>query len=110
MAVTSMANSSLRDFQKKNTMNVFNNFGYPVSYVVVAGGGGGGGRSYAGGGGAGGYRSSFSGESSGGGASAQSGLVASSATYIVTVGAGRRDIPHQNKPKRTSIRKKSVRV
>ena len=60
MAVTSMANSSIRDFKKFNTMNAFNNIGFPVSYLVVAGGGGGGsslgGNSEGGGGGgAGGY-------------------------------------------------------
>ncbi len=37
MAVTSMANSSIWDFQKRNTMRT----AFPLSYVVIAGGGGG---------------------------------------------------------------------
>jgi len=63
VAVTSMANSSIRDFTKFNRMST--TFGAPpfaCEYVVIAGGGGGGngqvvaGRQSGGGGGAGGYR------------------------------------------------------
>jgi len=94
MAVTSMANSSIRDFTKFNNMATF--FGaspFTANYVVVAGGGGGGssdasGGHGGGGGGAGGYRANVPGESSGGGDSAESELVLSAGTYTVTVGAG----------------------
>jgi len=57
MAVTSMANSSIRDFRKFNTMNAFVNFGFDADYLVIAGGGPGGygGQAAGGGGGAGGY-------------------------------------------------------
>ena len=82
-----MANSSIRDFKKFNTMNAFNNIGFPVSYLVIAGGGGGG-DTHGGGGGAGGYRSAFSTESSGGGASAESVLTLVKGVHSIIVGAG----------------------
>ncbi len=80
MAVTSMANSSIRDFTKFNNMSTtFGVSPYPCEYVVIAGGGSGGGT-VGGGGGAGGYRSNVLGESSGGGASAESALSLSAGT------------------------------
>ena len=91
MAVTSMANSSIRDFQKSNR------FAGPITpyrctYVIVAGGAGGGGSAGDGaansGGGAGGYRSSVPGENSGGGASAENPLFLNPGIYSVMVGAG----------------------
>jgi len=54
VAVTSMTNSSIRDFTKSNSMALgYTRSPWATRYVVVAGGGGGGGY---GGGGAGGYR------------------------------------------------------
>ena len=85
MAVTSMANSSIRDSQKfRNMSTTFGVSPFACEYVVVAGGGG----AAVGGGGAGGYRSNVSGENSGGGASAESALSLVSGIYTVTVGAG----------------------
>ena len=69
MAVTSMANSSLRDFKKYNRMSSALGAGpFPVSYLVIAGGGGG--AEGSGGAGAGGYRTN--GGTSGGGAGSES--------------------------------------
>ena len=88
MAVTSMANSSIRDFKKQNTMATASR----ANFLVIAGGGGGGrgnnlGARAGGGGGAGGYRCSVTGENSGGTSSPESSLILSG-TYTVTVGAG----------------------
>ena len=88
MAVTSMANSSIRDFQKyRNASAFYGTLSDSVEHIVIAGGASGGGYYYAGGGGAGGYRSSVTGESSGGGFAAE-GRLALSGTYTLTVGAG----------------------
>ncbi len=78
MAVTSMSQSSIRDYTKSNRVsNIVSP--YPVSYVIIAGGGGGGnvpsGVGKGGGGGAGGYRCSVTGEDSGGGADAENKLL-----------------------------------
>ena len=74
MAVTSMANSSIRDFQKFNSMRAFGSF-VKTQYVIIAGGGGGASAANtnerSGGAGAGGYRCSVPGENSGGGKSAE---------------------------------------
>jgi len=89
VAVTSMANSSIRDFQKFNTMSAFGNLGFPVSYLVVAGGGAGGryaSGNLSGGGGAGGYRTNAG--TSGGGAGAEADLFLSKGVHSIIVGAG----------------------
>ena len=96
MAVTSMANSSIRDFTKFNRMSTVFGFGpYPCEYVVVAGGGGGSNISSGGsgsittaGGGAGGYRSNVAGEDSGGGDSAESAISILPGLYSLVIGAG----------------------
>jgi len=95
MAVTSMAESSIKNSRKfKNISCAFGAAPYNCEYVVVGGGSAGGqGQSIsygegAGGGGAGGYRSNVPGESSGGGSSAQSILSLSPGTYSVIIGAG----------------------
>ena len=81
MAVTSMANSSIRDFAKFRDMsgNFYTEFG-GLQYVVVAGGGGGG-SDGGGGGGAGGYRSSVFGETTGGGFPAETPLTLSAGQF-----------------------------
>ena len=71
MAVTSMANSSIRDFTKFNNMaDAYKASGFTCQYLIIAGGGGSS-SDTAGGGGAGGYRSSVVGETSGGGGGAE---------------------------------------
>lgn len=93
MAVTSMANSSIRDFKRFNNMSGAG-FGELFQYLVIAGGASGGrganlgGRNSAGGGGAGGYRTNVSGATSGGGASAEPSLRIAPGDYLITVGAG----------------------
>jgi hypothetical protein len=87
MAVTSMANSSIRNLQKYRSMS--SRFGAPpylIEYVII--GGGGSSSSFSGGGGAGGYRSSVTGESSGGGASAELPASINKGTFSIQIGAG----------------------
>ena len=85
MAVTSMANSSIRDSNRRNGMS------YPaeqLEYLVVSGGGGGG-NDMGGGGGAGGYRSSVIGEYSGGGVTPENTLpIYPGDSFAIAVGAG----------------------
>ncbi len=89
MAVTSMSQSSIRDFKKFNSISAFYGTRFPaLSEFVVVAGGGGGGSDRGGGGGAGGYLSSVSGEDSGGGSSAVASQVVSPGTFSIIVGAG----------------------
>lgn len=89
MAVTSMSQSSIRDFNKFNNASGFlGSIGDTVQWLVIAGGGGGGcGR--AGGGGAGGYQAGVPGEVSGRGEPGGNPQpIAVSDSFTVTVGAG----------------------
>lgn len=92
MAVASMANSSIRDFAKFNTMTTVP--GELFEYLVIAGGASGGGATSSaggsgGGGAAGGYRSSVAGEFTGGLVGAETPLrVAQGTNFFVSIGAG----------------------
>ena len=89
MAVTSMANSSIRDFTKFNSMAATFTAGpFACTYLVIAGGGGTGNTDLeqCGAGGAGGMRSNFG--STGGGGSVEDALTLGSGAYSVVVGAG----------------------
>lgn len=95
MAVTSIANSSVGNYKKSNSMNPENVIlPFSVEYLVIAGGGAGGRtkssvNDYGAGAGGGGYRSSVSGEDSGGGDSAESAYIATVGDSLtVTIGSG----------------------
>jgi hypothetical protein len=83
MAVTSMANSSIKDFNKYNKMSASTE---PLlSFLLIGGGAGGGG----GGGGAGGYIAAWNGELSGGNSTGPSPLpLVSGVSYPVSIGGG----------------------
>jgi len=86
VAVTSMANSSLRNFQKSNLVSGPRPQ-VTVDFLVLAGGGAGGtGGSGLSGGGAGGYRTSVG--TSGGGATAENSITLPAGTHPVLIGAG----------------------
>lgn len=89
MAVTSMANSSVSNFNKSNKISG-PKLPIAFNYLVIGGGGGGGGGSdWNAGGGAGGYICSVTGENSGRGDSAQNKLFFNeTGSFTVTIGAG----------------------